>query len=103
MSAATRPFDVDSIRADFPILQRMLDPETPMIYLDGGATSRIYSQSDFMHIGATEAWTVTHGDPNTLVAVIDTDVDATHPDLAGKVVVGRNFSGDETPDPRGGS
>ena len=40
MSAATRPFDVDSIRADFPILQRMLDPETPMTYLDGGATSQ---------------------------------------------------------------
>src|SRR5699024_9557214 len=40
VSAATRPFDVDSIRADFPILQRMLDPETPMIYLDGGATSQ---------------------------------------------------------------
>ena len=40
MSAATRPFDVDAIRADFPILRRMLDPDTPMIYLDGGATSQ---------------------------------------------------------------
>ena len=68
---------------------------------DGGASSRIYSQSDFMHIGAAEAWGVTHGDPNMLVAVVDTDVDATHPDLAGKVVVGQNFSGDETPDPEG--
>ncbi|MBB5831348.1 aminotransferase class V-fold PLP-dependent enzyme [Brachybacterium aquaticum] len=40
MSAATRPFDVEAIRADFPILTRMLDPDTPMIYLDGGATSQ---------------------------------------------------------------
>ena len=82
---------------------------------DGGSTSRIYSQSDFMHIGAAEAWAVTHGDPDMLVAVVDTDVDASHPDLAGKVVTGPNFtcvasssrdaSGscqpDNTPDPEG--
>ena len=68
---------------------------------DSGATSRIYSQSDFMQMGAAEAWSVTHGDPNMLVAVVDTDVDATHPDLIGKVIVGENFSGDETPDPEG--
>jgi hypothetical protein len=54
-----------------------------------------------MHIGVPEAWAVTHGDPNTLVAVVDTDVDASQPDLAGKVVVGENFSGDATPDPEG--
>jgi hypothetical protein len=36
-----------------------------------------------------------------LVAVVDTDVDAGQPDLAGKVVVGQNFSGDSTPDPEG--
>ena len=59
---------------------------------DGGSTSRIYSQSDFMHIGAAEAWAVTHGDPNMLVAVVDTDVDATHPDLVGKVIAGPNFT-----------
>ncbi|WP_262423777.1 aminotransferase class V-fold PLP-dependent enzyme [Brachybacterium sp. Z12] len=40
MSAPSREFDVEAIRADFPILTRMLDPDTPMIYLDGGATSQ---------------------------------------------------------------
>ncbi|ATG51900.1 cysteine desulfurase [Brachybacterium vulturis] len=40
MSARSREFDVETIRADFPILSRMLDPDTPMIYLDGGATSQ---------------------------------------------------------------
>jgi subtilisin family serine protease len=68
---------------------------------DGGASSRIYSQSDFMHIGVPDAWAVTHGDPNMMVAVVDTDIDAAQPDLAGKVIIGQNFSGDETPDPEG--
>ncbi len=40
MSASSREFDVEAIRSDFPILQRMLDPDTTMIYLDGGATSQ---------------------------------------------------------------
>ncbi|ASK64635.1 cysteine desulfurase [Brachybacterium avium] len=40
MSAPSREFDLEAIRADFPILSRMLDPDTPMIYLDGGATSQ---------------------------------------------------------------
>gem|GEM_PF-3138755 len=68
---------------------------------DGGQTSRIYSQSDFVHIGVPQAWAVTHGDPNMLVAVVDTDIDTSQPDLAGKVVVGENFSGDNAPDPEG--
>ena len=40
MTAPTREFDIEAIRADFPILSRMLDDDTPMIYLDGGATSQ---------------------------------------------------------------
>lgn len=40
MNSPSRAFDIQAIRADFPILDRMLDPETPMIYLDGGATSQ---------------------------------------------------------------
>ena len=40
MSAPSREFDVEAVRADFPILSRMLDDDTPMIYLDGGATSQ---------------------------------------------------------------
>ena len=40
MSAPSREFDVEAVRAYFPILSRMLDDDTPMIYLDGGATSQ---------------------------------------------------------------
>ncbi|MGY5764616.1 aminotransferase class V-fold PLP-dependent enzyme [Brachybacterium sp. DNPG3] len=40
MSAPIRTFDVEAVRADFPILSRRLDEETPLIYLDSGATSQ---------------------------------------------------------------
>ncbi|MCM3630535.1 S8 family serine peptidase [Paenibacillus glycanilyticus] len=38
-----------------------------------------------LDIKAPEAWTVTQGSPNVTVAVIDTGVQADHPDLEGKI------------------
>lgn len=39
-------------------------------------------------VGAPAAWRVTTGSPDTIVAVLDTGIDATHPDLQGAVVPG---------------
>ena len=39
-SDPTRPFDLASIRRDFPILERRLDADTALVYLDSGATSQ---------------------------------------------------------------
>ncbi|MCC7430093.1 S8 family serine peptidase [bacterium] len=42
-------------------------------------------------VDALEVWeNVTTGDPNIVIAVFDTGIDATHPDLAGNVVTGFN-------------
>ena len=42
-------------------------------------------------IDAPDAWDISHGDPNVIIAVVDTGVTFTHPDLQGKIVPGYDF------------
>lgn len=50
-------------------------------------------------IDAFSAWDVTQGSASTIIAVVDTGVQRTHPDLAAKIVAGYDFvSGDTAPD-----
>ena len=54
-------------------------------------------QADLQAVNAPEAWGVSTGSPNALVAVLDTGVDPEHPQLIGKVVVGQDVCKDDRP------
>ncbi|WP_410649547.1 S8 family serine peptidase [Amycolatopsis sp. cmx-4-54] len=53
-------------------------------------------------IGAPQAWQSGFTGKDVKVAVLDTGIDARHPDLAGKVVAAKDFSGGDDPTDRHG-
>lgn len=42
-------------------------------------------------VGLPAAWDTTRGNPNLVIAILDSGIDGTHPDLADKLVPGYNF------------
>ncbi|MGV9312229.1 S8 family peptidase [Streptomyces sp. NPDC003691] len=53
-------------------------------------------------IGAPKAWSRSYDGTGVKIAVIDTGIDKRHPDLAGRVVAERNFTGDADAGDRNG-
>jgi subtilisin family serine protease len=49
-------------------------------------------------IGAEQAWDLTQGGANAVIAILDSGIDATQPDLVGKLVPGHNTYTAATPD-----
>jgi thermitase len=49
-------------------------------------------------VSAPSAWAVTRGDPSVVIAIVDTGVDDTHPDLASKIVGEYSYVGNSAKD-----
>lgn len=54
------------------------------------------SQWGLAQVSCPLAWDAWQGDPDTVIAIIDSGVDLTHPDLAGKLVPGYDFGEDDS-------
>jgi thermitase len=82
---------VEAVSLDY-VVQAMFVPNDPY-YSTPYPTSHNGSLSQWapQFIGAEQAWNSTLGDPSIKIAIVDTGIDADHPDLAGKVVLTKNY------------
>ena len=89
-------------------------PDDPLIFEQAGLhdTGQTFGDLDSIpptftgtydaDVDAPEAWNISTGNPNVTIAIVDTGVDYTHPDLGPNVVSGYDFgSGDPDPFPQG--
>ncbi|MFI6179161.1 S8 family serine peptidase [Nonomuraea sp. NPDC051191] len=84
----------DAAAGSWPDLRASLSTGTGKIWLDGRATLSL--DASVKQIGAPAAWEKGHTGAGVKVAVLDSGIDDTHPDLAGKVAARRNFTGTDT-------
>lgn len=85
---------------------RTVEPARRLGLLDAHPVATPFASDPYLgnqwhlgRIGAQAAWAVTQGSAAVTIAIVDTGIDYTHPDLAGKVILGPDL-GDGDADPR---
>src|SRR6184192_1956997 len=90
--------DVEFAEFDSEV-QAFLQPDDP--YFSTSLASSHYgtiSQWGPQAVSAPSAWDLTLGDPNVVIAIVDTGVDSSHPDLASKIVGQYSYVGNNAKD-----
>ncbi len=88
---------VASVERDYPVT--LVEWNDTMDFASVASKKPYTNQWGLEAIQAAEGWAVTTGDAGVMVAVIDTGVDADHPDLAGHVIDGHDYAdGDNDPE-----
>jgi thermitase len=83
--------NVESVAMDY-VVEAMFVPNDPY-YSTAYPTAKFGNISQWapQFVGGPQAWNTTLGDPSVVIAIVDTGIDANHPDLAGKVVLTKNY------------
>src|SRR5881396_619 len=91
MARLKREPNIESVALDY-VMEAMFVPNDPY-YSTAYPTTKYGNISQWapQFIGAPQAWNSTLGDPSIVIAIVDTGIDADHPDLAGKVVLTKNY------------
>jgi thermitase len=91
MARLKQDSSVESVALDY-VVQAVFVPNDPY-YSTPYPTSYYGNIAQWapQFIGADQAWDSTLGDPSIIIAIVDTGIDANHPDLAGKIVLAKNF------------
>lgn len=75
---------------------RVAEPDFPLQATLGPTSSQLQKQWALSKVNAPAAWQSTTGSADIIVAIIDSGVDPSHPEFAGRLLTGWNFVADNS-------
>jgi thermitase len=93
--------NVAALYSQYPEIE-LIEPDHIVQAMEVPDDIKFDQQWGLSKIEASKAWDLTQGSPSVKIAILDSGIDSDHTDLAGKVVVEKNFSDSPTTDDKYG-